>query len=375
MSHIKLVANLVVIVVATTNMILADDQSLVPPGAIARLEPLHTIAGDRMVSLALFADGKSILWKNRDYTLHHWNLSTATEVGQFCGDDWWSQDIPQHFSIFQLQDQHSLLHSAAHGLTMLDLRTGQERVVSELARGKSSWISADGKRIVTYAKQGSWSKRTATATFTLWDLQRSEKIREFTHSFQDAPEKAGAGAQLAAVSIAPNGKTIATSWIYVGHGPMLTYRVGQVVCLWDVASGQKRQLDAAAAFHLHFLDMGQTLVCADGRNAGGARSGEDRNHGLMEIWDVTAGHKLHKFESSVDWGGPIAFSPDGKSFASSGGLDDNAVYIWSTATGQQVQKFAGNPGGILCLTFSHDGSLLASGSQDSILIWETGALE
>lgn len=368
----RLVAILTSMALALTGATWADDQPPLPPGARVRLQPLNFYAGDQM-SLRFLPDGKSLIWAKQDYTIYRWDLATARETGQFTGDDWWSQDRFQEFSILQAIDHHTILHTAAHGLAVLDLETGQEQVVSEAARGKPSWASPDGKRLVTYSQHGSWSRRTATATFTLWDLAQSVKIREFTHSFRDAPAKVDAGARLMAVAFAPDGQTIASSWIYIASGPMLTYRVGQIVSLWDVASGEERQLDAEAASHLHFLDEGQTLACADGRNAGAARSGEDQKHGLMEVWDVASGRKRRRFESSADWAGPVVFSPDGKLFASSGCLDDNAVYVWSTATGQQVHQLAGHSGGVLSLTFSLDGSLLASGSQDSILIWEMAA--
>ena len=172
----NLVANLTLMALALTDVNWADDRRPLPPSARVRLEPLNVCAGDEMVSLCFLRDGKTIIWKNRDYTIHHWDLATATEVGQFAGDDWWSHDFPQQFSILQATDHRRVLHSAAHSLAMLDLETGQERFLTELARFKPSWISPDSKRIVTYEKQGSWSKRTATATFTLWDLQRAEKF-------------------------------------------------------------------------------------------------------------------------------------------------------------------------------------------------------
>jgi WD40 repeat protein len=379
MLRVKLFAGLTLVTLAIADAEWTQAQTGLPPGARVRLGTLNFHAGDRVASLAFSPDCETILWQGVDYTVRHWDLSTAKELNRFTGDDW--GDGPQQFSIFHVVDNNSLLHTTANGLAVLDLKTGKERLVTELARGKPSWLSPDGKRVVTYRTRGSWSKRTAAATFTLWNLERAEKIREFTRQFKDAPAKADAGAQLAAVAFTPDGRTIATSWIYLSHGPMLTYRVGQVVSLWDVANGKERSLDAEAAYHLHFLDEGKTLACADGRGAGGARSTSDLNHGTMEIWDVAAGKKLHKFQSSVDWSGPLAFSPDGKLFASGGGNEDDAVYIWRTATGQQVKKFAGHRKKVLCLAFSPDGRMLASGSEDtfysdpqkiaeSILVWE-----
>lgn len=386
MLRMKLLAGLTFVTLAIADVEWTQAQTDLPPGARVRLGTLNFHAGDRVTSLAFSPNCKTIIWQGVDqgvhYTVRHWDLSTAKELNRFIGDDW--GDSPQHFSILHVVDNNSLLHTTANGLAVLDLKTGKERLVTELARGKPSWLSPDGKRVVTYTKRGSWSKRTAAATFTLWDLERAEKIREFTRQFKDAPAKADAGAQLADVIFTPDGRTIATSWIYLGHGPMLTYRVGQVVSLWDVGDGTERSLDAEAASHLHFLDAGKTLVCADGRRAGGARSTSDLHHGTMEIWDVAAGKKLHTFQSSVDWSGPLAFSPNGKLFASGGGDEDKAVYVWRTATGQQVKKFAGHRQKVRCLAFSPDGRMLASGSEDifyqekensqmigeSILVWE-----
>jgi WD40 repeat protein len=354
------------------NANLASAQPALPPGARVRLD--NSRPNDLLTSLAFSPDGKTVIGHSVDYTIRQWDLSTAEEMGRFVGDDWWSRDRHEPFSILHVIDNHSLLHTAAHGLAMLDLKTGKERVVTELARGKPSWISPDGKRIVTYSKQGSWSKRTAAATFTLWDLERGKKIREFTHHFKDAAAKADAGAKLAAVAFTPDGKTMATSWIYLRVGPMVIYRVGQLVSLWDVASGKERNLDAEAAYHLHFLDDSKTLACADGRRAGGARSPNDRNHGTMEIWDVAASKKLQTFVSSVDWSGPLAFSAKGNLFASVGGYEDNAVYVWRTATGEQLKKFAGHREEVLCLGFSPDGRTLVSGSRGEILVWDAAGL-
>ncbi len=365
----QLFTGLTLVVLTMADAELAQAQPALPSGARVRLE-CGSRADDRVVSLAFSPDCKTVMRKNSDYTIRHWDLSTAKELGRFGGDDGWSADRPEPFSILHAIDNDSLLYTASNGLAVLDLKSGKERVVTELARGKPSWISPDGKRIVTYGKHGSWSKRTATATFTLWDLKRSEKIQVFTHSFKDAPAKADAGAELAALAFAPDGKTIAASWIYIGVGPMITYRVGQVVSLWDVSNGKERSLATEAVSHLHFLDEGKTLACADGRGAGGARSISDRNHGTMEIWDVAEGKRLHKFQSSVDWSGPLAFSPDGKLFASCGGYEDNAVYVWRTASGQKVKRFAGHQQEVRCLAFSRDGRMIASSSRDTILVWE-----
>jgi WD40 repeat protein len=366
-------AALIIAIMAIADVYGTRVRADLPPGARVRLGTLNFLAGSSASAIAFSPDGRTIIWQGADYgssfTIRHWDVATEKELHRVIGDDF--GDGLQQFSIFRVIDNNTLLRTSANGLALTDLNTGEERVVTELARGKPSWISPDGKRVLTYSRRGSWTKRTAAATFTLWDLERSEEIRRFTHEFHDAPAKADAGAHLISVAFTPDGKSFATSWVYVAHGPMLTYRVGQAVSLWDVASGEERSLNAEAAYNLHFLEKGNILACADGRNAGGARSTDDFHHGMLEIWDVAAGRRMHKFESSVDWSGPLAFSPDGKLFASGGGddgegEDKNAVVVWSTNTGKQLRRFVGHQAAVRLLAFSPNGRMLASCVDDTL---------
>ncbi len=247
------------------------------------------------------------------------------------------------------------------------MKTGKERSLTNLPKGFPAAVSADGKSIVTYQLQGVWSEKTSAITYTLWDRVRGEKIREFTHAFKDLPPAADAGASPAAVAIAPDGKTIATSWVYLRHAPMYVIRVGHGVSVWDVATGKERQIDTALANNLIFLDDGKTLVCADGET-GFPRQDADRGKNMMELWDVATGKKLRALQGPAKWGGVLAFSPDGKLFASAGG---RAVDLWRTATGERIKQFRGHRSQVECLVFSPDGRMLASGSRDTtILLWE-----
>lgn len=72
----------------------------------------------------------------------------------------------------------------------------------------------------------------------------------------------------------------------------------------------------------------------------------------------------------------VKFSPDG-SLIASGGSDD-LIILWNTTTGEEVRSLAGHTDDVLTLSFSNSGSWLCSGSRDgTIKLWDvlTGGLQ
>ncbi len=65
----------------------------------------------------------------------------------------------------------------------------------------------------------------------------------------------------------------------------------------------------------------------------------------------------------------VAFSPDGKLFAS--GSNDNTVKIWDVASRRELRTLTGHSDHVLAIRFSTDGSLLASlGYDKTVRIWD-----
>jgi tetratricopeptide (TPR) repeat protein len=87
------------------------------------------------------------------------------------------------------------------------------------------------------------------------------------------------------------------------------------------------------------------------------------------LWDLTGGEKprvLSGHESPVYM---VSFSPDGSTLASAG--QDGTAKIWNTATGQVVQTLKGHKGEVFVVAFSPAGKWVATAGWDrTVRVWD-----
>ncbi|KAJ5216362.1 NACHT and WD40 domain protein, partial [Penicillium cinerascens] len=85
---------------------------------------------------------------------------------------------------------------------------------------------------------------------------------------------------------------------------------------------------------------------------------------VNKIW----GAELQALEGHSDSVLSVTFSPDGHLLAS--GSEDRTIHLWDPPTGSIIQTLEGHSDSVNSLSFSPDGHLLASGSNDKTLrIW------
>ena len=87
----------------------------------------------------------------------------------------------------------------------------------------------------------------------------------------------------------------------------------------------------------------------------------------VRLWDVATRQQIGKPFGGSNGPHAVAFSPDGKTLAT--GSDDSTVRLWDVATHQQIGKpFTGFTGSVH-LAFSPDGKTLATGDDATVRLW------
>ena len=260
-----------------------------------------------------------------------------------------------------------------------DVATGELRKILGKYGGKDSWgalnasFSPDGSTIATY---------NTYATVHLWDVATGELLK----TFEKPPE--GSDNSPGHMRFSPDGRTIVTLgynttyWDYEAH-------------LWDVATGKLRNTLKMPRYRAHDVSFnlsGDTLaVSTDGSvflldiTTGEPRE-TLRGNSLNPIslispdgrtlasgnllWDISTG-KLRNTLKDAGYVQGMSFSPDGSTLVTgsgdpfsiySPGSAPNWVHLWDVSTGTLRSILKGHAAPVMSVSFSPDGSTIASGS-------------
>jgi WD40 repeat protein/serine/threonine protein kinase len=132
--------------------------------------------------------------------------------------------------------------------------------------------------------------------------------------------------------------------------------------VWDLETGK-----AIARFPAHG-EVGHTAVTLA---ADGGRFAYPTGDHAIHLWDLTAGAEVAILRGHQAIISAMAFSPDGKRFASGAQFPDNTVRLWDATTGELIAVLAGHQNFVSAVAFSPDGALLGSASMDqTVRLWD-----
>ena len=102
---------------------------------------------------------------------------------------------------------------------------------------------------------------------------------------------------------------------------------------------------------------------------------------MVDVWDISIGKEPnHLTEIEHRWG-PVALSPDGSKLTSASN-SNNGVDLWDANTGELLiklnipKRLLGKYNNISSLAFSHDGNILAGGTnKKEIHLWDSNSFE
>ena len=136
--------------------------------------------------------------------------------------------------------------------------------------------------------------------------------------------------------------------------------------VWDVASGSQQEVVDGLAF-----DGADVVFSPDGNRV----AFSSYSSGNIGLWHLDQGGRIETIRAHESGVLDLSFSTDGSRLASSGG--DGKVWIWDTARWEPILKLGGEGSSVVIAAFSADGRRLAASSVDGHLrVWDahSGAL-
>ena len=382
---------------------------------------IATGGSDRMVRLWDVATGN----KKRELKGH-----TATIIGLwFSAGGNMLNSVSEKNPLFDLQKQEVIAWNLESGAQEVVFQTETDvPVITALS------ISPDGRTVATGHQDGTvalrdpqtWESRATlhadgAPVLTLEFSNEGERLAcgtgRDTHSRDRGVVNVWDAYDWKKNAVLPGLKGMIYSLAFTGTGLVSAsgYDNGEIVApgeaiLWDTITGSHRSLffgpadnavyaaaispdgkRIALATHnaLHLLqpdtgvdrllpksgstDFTQIAFSADGKVIAWSPGDAwwDKQKSPVILLDANAGRQI----GALAAGGPLAFSPDGKTLATVN-HERNSVVLWDYQSGNLRCILPGHSGPIYCLAFSPTGTTLATGSQDkSVTIWDCSSGE
>jgi WD40 repeat protein len=294
----------------------------------------------RVFSVAFSPDGKMLAAGSWDGTVRLWEAATGKELHRFH-----DQKTSVRAVAFSPDGKTLAFSGEGSAIVLRNTATGKEHRRLTGHSGPITFVafSPDGKLLASKA----WDQ-----TLRLWDVAGGHEVRRL--SSKDAPKQVNEPD--CPMAFAPDGKTVISGTLTEDAFRSQAQRTFRV---WNVATGAE-----VRSFRDDSPSLGTVAFSPDNRLLAVANRSTRGLPSRIRLWDVDSGKALQPIEPTQELdpeSSSLAFSPDGKTLASSGG---GPIRLWEVATRREVCRLQTHDTGAACLAFSPAGRLLASGSTD-----------
>jgi WD40 repeat protein len=308
-----------------------------PDGVLARLGTVRFRHGFPVNCLSVSPDGKTLASGDMGDTLSVWDLATGKKLFQP------SQKDGRGYAVAFSPDGKML---AAGGrddtITLWDAANWKVKLREFKAPGEGFFsvaFSPDGKTLAGGSLLGA-----AKGVIHLWDVATGKETGRL-EGHQNC---------VTGLAFSPDGKALASA------------SNDKTARLWDVASGKELHQLKGHPWWVTGVAFGP-----DGKTVVTASPGSLDKPEPLHVWDVATGREVRQIESPDRWGfRHLAFSPDGKSLVTSGRYSPR-LRDW--ATGKELRQYGapedssnfwGGP-----VAFTADGKALAVARWSSIQLY------
>jgi WD40 repeat protein/uncharacterized caspase-like protein len=300
------------------------------------------------VFVAFTPDGKRLATSGFGTQTYLWDIDTGKQVQQLRGRTNMAYAVA-------FSDDGTQLTSG--GRTRWDLRTGQGRRLSSSTSDKTFGMpSPDGKLIAMFAPN--------TSTVTIYDAMNGKTLQTLTRAnFDGGVER---------VNFARDGRVLAVSYMASQGVQMIGQLPSSELKIWDAVAGREMQTLTLSTSPV------ETRFSSDGKLIATVNT-----QGEITLWDVASGSRLRSLTTSAGQ----TFDPTSimKGMPTPGQMKrgqipnmqnlPNMDQMNSMITNMLGTMTAGTMGrNVTSLTFSRDGSVLASGGIESKSNFDMGAM-